>query len=155
MSEPTWCGLRNRRVPLSQLRTAADFGRSGRLKPYWGKPDVQNFRGGRGNPAWWRTEAPPTERGGKRSDSPPRPTAPLLYSRGLRPRRTTRPSSRKGPVDVRSSAGGHGEDSEPRNRVTLADWCRMSEQTRGQTDEWAGAWTWNRATRRAPGGVDV
>ena len=65
--------LGERRVPLSQHPIAADSGRSGRLKPYWGKPDVRNFRGPAGNRAGWRIEAPLTERGGQPSDSPPTP----------------------------------------------------------------------------------
>ncbi len=44
MSEPMRCGLGHRRVPLSQSRST-DSGRSGRLKPYWGKPAVRNFIG--------------------------------------------------------------------------------------------------------------
>ena len=64
MSEPTRQELGYMRVPLSQHPRVADSGRSGRLKPYWGKPAVRNFRGPAGNRAGWRTEAPPTERGG-------------------------------------------------------------------------------------------
>ena len=70
-SEPTRGSWASRRVPLSLGPDEADSERSGRLKPYSGKPNVRNFRGPAGNRAGWRTEAPPTERGGKRSDRPP------------------------------------------------------------------------------------
>ena len=60
-------------MPLTPSRAGADSGRSGRLKPYWGKPAVRNFRGLAGDRARWRTEAPPAERGGQQSDSPPKP----------------------------------------------------------------------------------
>ncbi len=94
MSEPTRPCEGNRRVPLTLRATLpmrnpvtdalreveADSGRSGRLKPYWGKPVVRNFREVAGNRARGRTEAPPTERGGLTERQFPYTTAPASYS---------------------------------------------------------------------------
>jgi hypothetical protein len=52
-----------------------------RLKPYWGKPTVRNFRGGRGNGCMdWPLFATKTERSDTMEAGYPKHTAPLLYS---------------------------------------------------------------------------
>jgi len=49
------------------------------LKPYWGKPDVRNFRGGVGNRAMVNLNGHEAGNGGY-GQGEPKATAPMLYS---------------------------------------------------------------------------
>jgi len=64
MSEATRQKLGYRRVPLSQHSRVAEFGRSGRLKPYWGKPAEGILESWQEVRQGGVLRAPPIERGG-------------------------------------------------------------------------------------------